>query len=682
MNNMADDAGGGTFDWDDHLRSVPFSTFVPLVEADREVVYGGMWNNNWVADQGMERIGVVEGMGNKGGEFMVGAAGSNSQISPSGLREQGLYLSNDHLRSVPFPASVPLVDAGHEVWGMWNNRVVVEGMSNNIGVVEEGMWNNGVVEESMGTKGAEFMVGGAAGSSSQRAPPGGREQGPLSNNHNYGGFEFGVQVPRSTAKVRNKRGAERKTGRAPPGTRRQRSPSGSKEMPSGGSGVDYSKFEPRILKSVVPQGMVNLGDRMGAAPPGAVGSKRRRSPSGWNETGGGSNGEAMGGEASDEFAAFANVGKRKRRVWVKERKSVWWDTVNTPEYTDADFKRDFHMSRSTFDRLCSMLRSSVAKQDTAIRDAIPVRLRVAVSVYRFATGETFLDLGNRFGIGMSTCQNIFLDVTAAINAVFQAEAVSALWPYGPRAMDAAAAKFHDLTGVPGVIGAVYTTHVHIYEPQHQAAFYYNHRLTQRHKGKASFSVALQAAVDASGAFTYFCIGYPGAASDEDIFVRSSMSTTHAGKMVAQGKHLVGGTGYPLTDWTLVPYSHSNLTPPQETFNKKMALARGVALDAFRRLKARWACLQMRVKGNLGVFSSVMAACCVLHNLCERSGDELGHELRGYKLEDDEIVLDNPERSFAATMVRDAIAHNLHHHAGAGGSMQSLRSIGFVARPAE
>jgi hypothetical protein len=69
---------------------------------------------------------------------------------------------------------------------------------------------------------------------------------------------------------------------------------------------------------------------------------------------------------------------------------------------------------------------------------------------------------------------------------------------------------------------------------------------------------------------------------------------------------------------------------------------------------------------------------VLHNLCERSGDELGHELRGYKLEDDEIVLDNPERSFAATMVRDAIAHNLHHHAGAGGSMQSLRSIGFMA----
>jgi hypothetical protein len=280
---------------------------------------------------------------------------------------------------------------------------------------------------------------------------------------------------------------------------------------------------------------------------------------------------------------------------------------------------------------------------------------------------------------MSTCQKIFLDVTAAINAVFQSKAVSALWPDGASAMDAAAAKFHDLTGgLPGVIGAVYTTHVQIYEPQHQALFYYNSRLTQRHKGKASFSVALQAAVNASGAFTNFCIGYPGATSDEDIFVRSSMSTRHAGKMIAQGKHLVGGTGYPLTDWTLVPYSHSNLTPPQETFNKKVALARGVALDAFRRLKARWACLQMRVKGNLGVFSSVMAACCVLHNLCERSGDELGHELRGYKLEDDEIVLDNPERSFAATMVRDAIAHNLHHHAGAGGSMQSLRSIGFMA----
>ncbi|KAM0886837.1 hypothetical protein ACQ4PT_029452 [Festuca glaucescens] len=397
---MADDGGGATFDWNDHLRSVPFSTFVPLVEADREVVYGGAWNNrvevegmwnNWVADQGMERIGVVEGMGNKGADFMVGAAGSNSRRSPSGLREQVLYLSNDHLRSVPFPAYKPLVEAGREVvyGGMWSNRVVVEGMWNN-GVME-GIEKNCVVEESIGKKGAEFMVG-AAGSSSQRSPPGGREQGPLSN---YSGFEFGVrdwstavQVPWSTAKVRNKRGAERKAGRAPPGSRRRRSPSGSKEMPSGGSGVDYSKFESHILKSVVPQGMVNLGDRMGAAPPGAVGSKRQRSPSGWIETGGGSNGEAMGSEASDEFAAFANVGKRKRRPWVRERKSVWWDKVDTPEYTDADFKRDFHMSRSTFNKLRDALGSSVAKQDTAIRAAIPARLRVAVSVYRFATGDT------------------------------------------------------------------------------------------------------------------------------------------------------------------------------------------------------------------------------------------------------------------------------------------------------
>jgi hypothetical protein len=528
--------------------------------------------------------------------------------------------------------------------GMWNNLLV-----------EEGMWNNFVVE-GMGKKGAESMVG-AAGSTSQFLSSGLEEQGHASNG-NFSEFEFHVWEPPLEIQAANKMGAEWRAGRAL---------SGSKEAAGGGSNEDNSLFTSHMVESVAavedpqPQGMVNLGNKrgaewMGVAPPArARGSKRQRTTSGSIGTSGGSNDEAMGSEALFELAALAGV-------WRRE--TVWWDEVNRPWYPDVDFKRHFHMSRSTFDKLCKMLDRSVRKEDTAARDAIPVPQRVALCVYRFATGESFSGLRTRFGIGStSTIHKIMHDVTDAMNAMGEPKYLSALWPCSADAMDAAAAKFQALTvtgGLPGVIGAVYTTHVPIKAPKpsddHASLYHCSRRLTERRNGNIYFSVALHAAVDADGAFTGLYLGR-GIMSDEEIFSVSPMNTEHAEEMISQHKRLVGGAGYPLTDCTLVPYTHSNLTPAQTNYNEKLALARGVALDAFRRLKARWAVLQKRSEVKLEDFKSQMRACCVLHNFCERS---LGDELKGFQMEDDEMVLDNAVRSAAAAEVRDAIAHKLIH----------------------
>jgi hypothetical protein len=531
------------------------------------------------------------------------------------------------LISEDYPTSLlpPFVEAGNEVGneGMLNPSVV------------EGMEKNYVEEEIMGKKGAESVVG-AAGSDSQGSPSGLREHGPASNG-NYGGFEFNADWDWESLAAHV-----------------------GKETAGGGSTDDSSVFTFHTVESVVeavaPQahGMVNLGnkrgaDRMGGLPPEASGSKRQRSSSGSTETSGGSNvnDEATGSEASDLLAALANA-HRKESVWLAG-------------YTDAEFKRHFHMSRSTFFTLCGMLDPYVRKGDTASRDAIPVPKRVAVCLYRFATGDKFRGIERRFGIAICTIHKIIHSVTAAINSIVEPEWLSARWPRGADAMAAAAAKFQDLTGgLPGVIGAVYTTHVQFQAPANAAASeYFSRRLTQRSDGKTSYSVALHAAVDADGAFTDLIIDNPGAISDEQIFC--VMSTTHAAEMVAQGKRLVGGEGYPLTDWTLVPYTDRNdLTQPENNFNEKVALARGVALDAFRRLKARWALLQKRGAGNMDDFKSMMRACCVLHNFCERNGDVLGDELNGFNLEDEEMVLENPVRSATAVVVRDAIADNLLH----------------------
>ncbi|VAH73526.1 unnamed protein product [Triticum turgidum subsp. durum] len=308
------------------------------------------------------------------------------------------------------------------------------------------------------------------------------------------------------------------------------------------------------------------------------------------------------------------------------------------------------------------------KEDTALRAAIPVQKRVAVCVWRLANGEPLRKVADRFAIGVSTCHKLVLDVCAAIQATVAPNVIR--WP-DAAAMATNAAKFEALSGIPGIIGAVYTTHVAIIAPKHHVINYLNPRATAR-KSKTCYSITLQASVDADGTFTDICVG-PGAMADDQTLLLWSMNKPKlTGETLGQGMRLVGGAGYPLTDWMLVPYSHQNLTWTQHEFNERVAKARAVAVTAFHKLKARWACLQRRTEVKVDDLSVMLGACCALHNICERSGEPFDLQLlQGLELDlddDNHMVANDPVPSPAAGQMRDTIAHSMLHHgkvAGAG-----------------
>ena len=60
-------------------------------------------------------------------------------------------------------------------------------------------------------------------------------------------------------------------------------------------------------------------------------------------------------------------------LWEKPRSSDWWDRIVMSTFTSADWLTNFRMSKSTFDYLCDKLSSSVAKSDTVMRSAIPLK---------------------------------------------------------------------------------------------------------------------------------------------------------------------------------------------------------------------------------------------------------------------------------------------------------------------
>ncbi|KVH93992.1 protein ANTAGONIST OF LIKE HETEROCHROMATIN PROTEIN 1-like [Cynara cardunculus var. scolymus] len=354
-------------------------------------------------------------------------------------------------------------------------------------------------------------------------------------------------------------------------------------------------------------------------------------------------------------------GGPQRRLWVKERSKGWWDYYNSDECPDEEFKKAFRMSKSTFNMICDELDAAVTKKDTMLRMAIPVRQRVAVCLYRLATGDPLRTVSSRFGLGISTCHKLVLEVCAAIRNVLMPKFLQ--WPDDER-LEEIQTEFQSISGISNISGSIYTTHISIIAPKVTPAAYFNKKHTERNQ-KPSYSTTVQGVVDSRGVFTDICIGYPGSMSDDKILEKSAISQRfNIGYL--KNIWIVGNSGYPLLDWLLVPYTHQHHTWSQHSFNEKIGDVQKTAKDAFMRLKGRWTCLQKRTEVKLQDLPVVLGACCVLHNICEMNGEAMDPDL-SFDLFDDEIVVaeNGGGKSGNAVQTRDTIAHNLLHCSNGG-----------------
>lgn len=335
-------------------------------------------------------------------------------------------------------------------------------------------------------------------------------------------------------------------------------------------------------------------------------------------------------------------------VLVREPRTEWWEHLSDTACPDAEFRRAFRMSRATFDALCGELSAAFAMEESTLRTEISVHERVAVCLWRLATGEPVREISRRFGICASTCQNIIAQVCAALTSVLLPKVIR--WPLDSSAV--VASRFQALSGIPGVVGAVCTDHIPVRPPKENAPEYYNRHLTER-KNKASYSVAVQALVDADGTFVDLCIGLPGSMSDADVLERSVLHARCVAGLLGHDQYrLVGGASYPLKDWMLVPYSNENMKWAQHAFNERINAARAGARGAFQKLKARWRCLQHPSEHRVPHLHNMIGACCVLHNFCERSGEEFDMDLLPLISEDEDYVV--------AADLRDRLAYGLLH----------------------
>ncbi|XP_078581876.1 uncharacterized protein LOC144865182 [Branchiostoma floridae x Branchiostoma japonicum] len=324
-----------------------------------------------------------------------------------------------------------------------------------------------------------------------------------------------------------------------------------------------------------------------------------------------------------------------RGVWQHPRNPAsFWDQIVLDTLSDAEWYKRFRMRKATFQMLCDELDPELRHKDTRMRDAISVQKRLAIGLYWLASGDLMRSVADLFGVSVSSACNIIHEVHNAINEVLFRRYLT--FPTGQKLRETIHG-FMEKWQFPQCAGAVDGSHIPINAPTKDPTDFFNR--------KGYHSVILQGVVDHLyrfifvQRFTDICVGRPGSVHDARVlrdspfFTRMESGTmlprelTREIEGVPVPVAVLGDAAYPQMPWLVKPYPDSGaLSREKFDFNYRQSRARMTVECAFGRLKGRWRCLSKRLDVDLDNVPSIVAACCVLHNVCEIHGDQHQEEL--------------------------------------------------------
>jgi len=291
--------------------------------------------------------------------------------------------------------------------------------------------------------------------------------------------------------------------------------------------------------------------------------------------------------------------------------SRFWE-VDVPRFTEAQFQKEFHVSKRTFNYLCNALKPTLMKKDANLRVIISLEKRIAVALALLASKNEYASIAQTFGIGKSTVCVLFKQFCNAVVDILFGKVVQL--PSGPGFREEAD-KFELRYMFPDSIGVVGATHLPVATPRNCGSGYTN--------SSGWNSIVLLGVAGYNNKLGYVCIGQPGSTDNTAVLKASQLyKTAQKGKLFPTDEdlHFLADHTFPLQNWLLTPYRADE--SDRESFkslNQYLKNAHKCVETSFERLKGRWGLL---LKGcDLAMdFTKVVQVCCVLHNLCEGAGD--------------------------------------------------------------
>ncbi|XP_043097547.1 protein ANTAGONIST OF LIKE HETEROCHROMATIN PROTEIN 1 [Puntigrus tetrazona] len=169
--------------------------------------------------------------------------------------------------------------------------------------------------------------------------------------------------------------------------------------------------------------------------------------------------------------ALVIMRRRTSAVWSYPREHKWWDTI-VPAFTPEQFIQNFRVSRESFEYICCRLRHVLQRRNTNFRLCVPLKKRIAIALWKLATGSEYRSVSQLFGVGVSTVFNCVQDFCNAVIKVLLA--VHVKFPDSTKLKEMADV-FESGWNVPQCVGAIDGSHIPIIAPEDYPRDYFNRK---------------------------------------------------------------------------------------------------------------------------------------------------------------------------------------------------------------
>lgn len=298
----------------------------------------------------------------------------------------------------------------------------------------------------------------------------------------------------------------------------------------------------------------------------------------------------------------------------------------------SSFQNYVRMEQLIFEELLHAVAPLIEKRDTVMRQAIPVRNRLSVTLRYLATGNSFQDLSYSARIAPNTLSQLIPETLRAIIEVLQDKVFNC--PSNPVEWQVLAEKFNTLWQFPHCIGALDGKHINFRPPRKVGSIYRNY------KGKDS--IILLALVDAEYNFIFVDIGKNGRMHDASVFRESSLAAQLQsgtlnfplpsflpGYNINIPYVIVADDAFPLKTNIMKPYPGRALTKERRIFNYRLSRARRMVENAFGIMSNRFRILLTTIPLSVEKVELITYTCCILHNflLKKKAHSYIHSELR-------------------------------------------------------
>ena len=314
---------------------------------------------------------------------------------------------------------------------------------------------------------------------------------------------------------------------------------------------------------------------------------------------------------------------RERSLWMHPRTDAWFNLAKEL-FTDAQWYENFRVTKKTFNLIVSAVARDIKRKTTILREPISVEKRVAITMYFLSSTAEYRTIANLFGVSKAFVCLCIKDVCAAILKRLQSKYITI-----PKRneLENIISKYKRKWGFPACFGAIDGTHIPISAPYLAHSDYINR--------KGYHSIVMQAVVDCNYLFRDIVVGWPGSVHDarvlsnskifqsaeENTLLPKDFTVDVGGKRVAPV--LLGDPAYPLLNWLMKPFPENPNTPRQyRKFNYRLSRARVTVENVFGRWKGRFRRFLKRTDMDVNNVITVIAASCILHNICELNREEL------------------------------------------------------------